>query len=126
MLTRIAITLLVLAAPAMAWACTSTPVANPVDYLVFGVSAGLFYRLFLQQRFEASEDFHSAVYLSLLVASFGVGAMVAQESTLQNGPRLALAEARGVAPIRSLTRARFGHHSRGLYGFGRGCVALHP
>lgn len=87
MFTRLFITttLLVLATPAMAWACTSTPVANPVDYLVFGVSAGLFYRLFLQQRLEASEDFHSAVYLSLLVASCGVGAMVAQESTLQNG-----------------------------------------
>lgn len=86
MLTRIAIFLSVLAAPAMAWACTSVPVeAKPIDYLLFGVVAGVFYRLFLQPRFDASEAIHSAVYLSLLVASYGLGAMVVQESSLHGG-----------------------------------------
>lgn len=74
MFTRlfIATTLLVMGTPAMAWACTSVPLeTKPVDYLLFGVVAGVFYRLFLQHRFDASEAIHSAVYLSLVVATLG-------------------------------------------------------
>lgn len=72
-------------APALALACSGpAPVSyNPLDFLAFGVAAGAFYRLFLERLVDGSEDFHSAIYLSFLIASFGAGVIVSGELSLE-------------------------------------------
>ncbi|QED29308.1 hypothetical protein FRD01_19135 [Microvenator marinus] len=72
-------------APALALACSGpAPVSyNPLDFLAFGVAAGAFYRLFLERLVDGSDEFHSAIYLSFLIASFGAGVIVSGELSLE-------------------------------------------
>ena len=72
-------------APTLALACSGSAYVsfNPLDFLAFGVAAGAFYRLFLERLVNGSEDFHSAIYLSFLIASFGAGVIVSGELRLE-------------------------------------------
>lgn len=72
-------------APAFALACSGpAPMSyNPLDFLAFGVAAGAFYRLFLERLVDGSDEFHSAIYLSFLIASFGAGVIVSGELSFE-------------------------------------------
>lgn len=77
---------LALSAPAIAWACPSGFIQLvPMDFIVLGVTAAVGYRLFLQWTLRLSDQMNSAIYLSFLIASFGVGVLVTGEVSIWPG-----------------------------------------
>ncbi|QED29307.1 hypothetical protein FRD01_19130 [Microvenator marinus] len=71
--------------PSLAWACPGLLAVQPLDFLFFGVTVAVSYRLFVQWALDWSEDTNSAVYMSLLLASFGVGVFVTDEFRIWPG-----------------------------------------
>lgn len=105
---RLILALAAFITPSLAWACPGFLAVQPADFLIFGVTAAVSYRLFVQWALNWSEDKNSAVYMSLLLASFGVGVLVTGEFRIWPGfftlPAIFLAFVGAVYPKRLFFR----------------------